>query len=616
MNHDDLEREAEEETEYVSNLELTIDKIGMGRYQVALLILCGFGWMADNMWLEAVAIILPRVQDEYSISDRSIGVLSTSIFFGMMLGSIGWGTCSDLLGRTLAFNSTLLLTGIFGFTSAYLTYGLKSLCVSLFFLGTAIGGSMPTDGTLFIENIPRRKQWLLVALSVFFSFGAVLSAVAGLIIIPSNSCPEPPEPCDVATQNKGWSILLSVLSIFTILMFVGRCILFTLRESPRYLVNIGRPEEAVHALQHIAEYNGKPMQLDLYDVQDTPEPIYSVETGELELPESPKTPVRAPSSIPLPTEPKSGSPPSYDATARQDSPLSNQYAFQTPTEEVPRAFDDLWDRSEMDTAARFAFPPSPVLTMRSHRSRRPSSAHLRRRSSMSVKFSEPTWKDHIVEWVSVPLNAWWEKTSALFTEDFRQSTLLVWAAWMLMSLAYTMFNVYLPKLLESRLGHTETGGRKRALWDVVIFTLGGCPGAILGAFMIDSRLGRKRSLALATFLTAVFCVGFCQVTTQLGVSLMSILISLAATTMWAILYGITPDIFPPNIRGTACGTASALSRIGGMIAPILGGHLLAMDTSLPMYVAAGILTVAAACVLLLPTEGENNGGSGYTHVSH
>lgn len=30
MNHDDLEREAEEEREYVSNLELTIDKIGMG----------------------------------------------------------------------------------------------------------------------------------------------------------------------------------------------------------------------------------------------------------------------------------------------------------------------------------------------------------------------------------------------------------------------------------------------------------------------------------------------------------------------------------------------------------------------------------------------------------
>lgn len=615
MNHDDLEREAEEEREYVSNLELTIDKIGMGRYQVALLILCGFGWMADNMWLEAVAIILPRVQDHYSISDRSIGVLSTSIFFGMMLGSIGWGTCSDLLGRTLAFNSTLLLTGVFGFTSAYLTYGLKSLCVSLFFLGTAIGGSMPTDGTLFIENIPRRKQWLLVALSVFFSFGAVLSAVAGLIIIPSNSCPEPPEPCDVATQNKGWRILLSVLSIFTILMFVGRFILFSLEESPRYLVNTGRPAEAVHALQHIAEYNGKTMQIGLEDVQDNPEPIFSAETDELELPGSPKTPIRAPSSIPLPIEPKDGSPPSYDSTSRQGSPLTaDRYTSRTPTEE--RAYDDLWNSANLDTAARYAFPPSPVLTMRSHHSRRPSSAHLRRRSSMSVKYSEPTWKDQIVEWVSVPVSAWWEKTSALFTDEYRRSTLLVWAAWMLMSLAYTMFNVYLPKLLESRLGHTETGGRKRALWDVVIFTLGGCPGAILGAWMIDTRLGRKRSLAVATFLTAVFCVGFCQVTTQVGVSLVSIFISLAATTMWAILYGITPDIFPPNIRGTACGTASALSRIGGMIAPILGGHLLARDSSLPMYSAAAILTVAAACVLLLPTEGENKGGNGYNQLSH
>ncbi|KAG8982864.1 hypothetical protein FRB90_006450 [Tulasnella sp. 427] len=86
--------------------------------------------------------------------------------------------------------------------------------------------------------------------------------------------------------------------------------------------------------------------------------------------------------------------------------------------------------------------------------------------------------------------------------------------------------------------------------------------------------------------------------------------------MWAILYGITPDIFPPNIRGTACGTASALSRIGGMIAPILGGHLLARDSSLPMYTSAAILTVAAACVLLLPTDTESNGGDGYQHLSH
>lgn len=46
--------------------------------------------------------------------------------------------------------------------------------------------------------------------------------------------------------------------------------------------------------------------------------------------------------------------------------------------------------------------------------------------------------------------------------------------------AFTMFNVYLPKLLEKRLGGAGSeGGRKEAMWDIVIFTLGGCPGALV-----------------------------------------------------------------------------------------------------------------------------------------
>lgn len=49
-------------------------------------------------------------------------------------------------------------------------------------------------------------------------------------------------------------------------------------------------------------------------------------------------------------------------------------------------------------------------------------------------------------------------------------------------LAYTMFNVYFPKLIELRLGKEAAGGsasRKHAMWDVVSFTIGGMPGAIV-----------------------------------------------------------------------------------------------------------------------------------------
>lgn len=73
-------------------------------------------------------------------------------------------TDSDSQGRTPAFNLTLLLTSIFGMLSAFAP-SFFWLCVALFGLGTGVGGSMPTDGTLFLENIPKTHHYLLTALS-------------------------------------------------------------------------------------------------------------------------------------------------------------------------------------------------------------------------------------------------------------------------------------------------------------------------------------------------------------------------------------------------------------------------------------------------------------------
>lgn len=79
-------------------LERTIDAIGMGRYQYAVLILSGLGWAADNMWLQGIAIVLPRVQDEWNIGDQWIGLVSSCTFAGMMVGALAWGSCEFLMG--------------------------------------------------------------------------------------------------------------------------------------------------------------------------------------------------------------------------------------------------------------------------------------------------------------------------------------------------------------------------------------------------------------------------------------------------------------------------------------------------------------------------------------
>ncbi|KAG8889996.1 hypothetical protein FRB98_001431 [Tulasnella sp. 332] len=578
LSHNDTASPDEDESsspeELTSNLERTIDKIGMG-------------WALPMVIVSSVWIC--------------------SMFCGMMLGAVGWGSCSDLLGRTMAFNATLLFTSLFGICASTFAGGVKSLCISLFFLGSAVGGSMPTDGTLFLENIPRGKQYLLTLLSVFFSFGAVLSAVIGLLVIPANSCPLPPAACDTETQNLGWRYLLTILSVMTLAMFLGRFILFRLYESPRYLVHTGRPAAAVHALKKITKFNGQTMSLDMKDVSATPrlpsvvfEMDDSPQPSSLkELPPIPDLKVTIPPSI------------SYQSTASQsEPPLPGDYTFQTPVSE-----DNFVFRQEIGSPLE-----SSILTPQEGAEwRRPAQRPGRR--SRGVSFAEsvaPAVEGWFTEWVLRPGAAWWKKMVSLLTPEWRRSTVLVWVAWTLMSLAYTIFNVFLPKLLESTVGDANPHSRKRAMWDVVTFTLGGCPGSLLGAWMIETKLGRRKSLALSTFATAFFCAVFAAVSSQAAVTASSMAISLTATTMWAVLYGMTPEIFPPHIRGTACGTASALSRIGGMIAPLLGGQLLVIDRRLPVYAAVVIFIVAGFSVLLLPSERapttETRRGDGYQLV--
>lgn len=77
---------------------------------------------------------------------------------------------------------------------------------------------MPTDGTLLLEHVPNDKQYLVTALSVFFSIGAVISAMVAVFVLPQNSCPIGAHPCDVEVQNRGWKLLLMCLGLIVCIL--------------------------------------------------------------------------------------------------------------------------------------------------------------------------------------------------------------------------------------------------------------------------------------------------------------------------------------------------------------------------------------------------------------
>ncbi|KAG2009509.1 membrane transporter, variant 4 [Coprinopsis cinerea AmutBmut pab1-1] len=443
-----------EEDEYDGRtpLDKTIDRIGMGSYQWALLSLCGLGWMADNMWIQAVAIILPRVQQHYAVPDSYIGAVSSSMFGGMMIGAVGWGTCSDLMGRITAFNATLFLTAIFGILAS-LSNSFVTLCISLFFLGSSVGGSMPTDGTLLLEHMPKSKQYLVTALSVFFSFGAVLSAVIALLVIPQNSCKDT-TTCNPDSDNLGWKYLLIALALLTLFMFISRMVFFRLHESPRYLVHAGRPHDAIKSLQLISRFNGSNISFELDDVRDTHPPQDST---------SPTSNGNTTGLKPDTTRPRASSRTIFDASmighgrtpssagsSRASSidsgssgsgssrpPLKTAYAATGETPALDSKSSSLDGKDPVTTAKALYPPPSPSASRgpstsrppRSH-SRASSTATHRRRTSVYER--KLCWS--LPRWLRRPLWAWWDRVMMVLSPEWLRTTLLVWAAWWAMSL--------------------------------------------------------------------------------------------------------------------------------------------------------------------------------------
>ncbi|KAI8991988.1 major facilitator superfamily domain-containing protein [Mycotypha africana] len=482
------------------------------------------------MWLQTIAIILPRVQEHYSVSDEWIGTLSSSIFAGMTFGAFFWGTYSDSRGRKVPYTMTLAITSLFGLISTF-TYNFTTLCVMLFFLGFGVGGNMPTDGALFLEFLPKEFHYLLTFMSVFFSFGAVIASIIAYIVLPRWSCPQDSNiACDISTQNLGWRLMLLSVSIVTILMLAMRTFWLRLPETPKFLMSQDKHEETIIVLQNIAKINGGNVQID-----------------------------------------------------KSELPMSEAYGISmqerrntTAVVENPSDEDDESDTMIVDDSSE-----RHVLLSTGRRS---------------------------IEEISIN-----EKDSAkafqlLFGPKWRLTTVLVWIIWTFTAVAYTMFNVFLPKYLETLgfEGEAKAPSHQQVYWDYMIYSIAGVPGSVIASWMIETNLGRKGTMAISALGSSVCLFLFSIITSRLTMVLSSSSVSFLVTLLYAVIYGYTPEVFGTNVRGTAVGTASGLGRIAGILSPIMTGFLLAINPSLPLYLSVVGFTIVGICALLLPYETRKN----------
>jgi putative MFS transporter len=215
-----------------------MDDTKIGRAHLLLMAVLTIAIAVDSQKPFTFTFILPGVAREYGLSSPGhhvAGALPVALYpfiaiIGTVLGSLLWGYIGDRLGRRTAI---LLCAILFMATSICGAMPLFSLNLFMcFFMGVSAGGLLPTAYALLTEIIPARRRGQIVVLvaGIGTGLGFLLTSSLATWLMP----------------HFGWRIMWFFgLPTGLALVVLNRFI----PESPRFLVEYGRAEEAEQVMK-------------------------------------------------------------------------------------------------------------------------------------------------------------------------------------------------------------------------------------------------------------------------------------------------------------------------------------------------------------------------------
>jgi MFS family permease len=240
-----------------------IDEMGFTWYHAKLFMIAGFGYSVDSQ-MEMVQSAV-KVYVDYQMMGSGFPISNEVFYAGLICGSVVFGMGCDLIGRKVVFNSSILLTSIFGFfTGGMDNYAMY--CIFMFLSSFAAGGNIATDVSVFLEFLPSKYQWMNTTMALFWGVGQTIAALISWAFIPNNSC-DGPEYCP-SHINRGWRYCWYVNSGICLFAALVRLFVLKLDETPKFLVSTGKDEEAYEVLKKISVRYDRPMSLTLEDLDN------------------------------------------------------------------------------------------------------------------------------------------------------------------------------------------------------------------------------------------------------------------------------------------------------------------------------------------------------------
>ena len=220
-----------------STFEDAVSATGYGIFHVRLLLLCGWAVSSDAIEILSVSFILPPATCDLELSDQNKGWINSSVFIGMMIGGMFWGTLADIKGRKTVLLWSLSINAAGGFASSFApNFGLFVCCRLI--SGIGVGGSLPVIFSYFCEfQAKNRRGSAISMLAMFWMCGNIFAAALAWAIIPLN--------IQLQTATFTYSSWRLYLALCIIPSFTSVLLFVLMPESPKYYLQKGNHTKAL-----------------------------------------------------------------------------------------------------------------------------------------------------------------------------------------------------------------------------------------------------------------------------------------------------------------------------------------------------------------------------------
>ena len=164
--------------------------------------------------------------------------------------------------------------------------------------------------------------------------------------------------------------------------------------------------------------------------------------------------------------------------------------------------------------------------------------------------------------------------SQLFLDKYKISTLQLWAALFFAFGCLYFLISWIPKLA------TDAGlSIELAIYAGTIFNVGAFFGIVLQGYF-SSKIGLKKTISFFLLLTFLLMASFKLFVGTDILLLVYFLLGFSLQGGFVGLYSVAARLYPTEFKTTGVGWAIGMGRIGGILAPLIGGFFISIGLSL------------------------------------